>query len=275
MKGKKFNKTRAGLASLATLIGSNTMAQDSESRGKLAPFETNPNAILENETAWAKLGLEKPDEITQGTQPWISFNSNTEFLSKYITYGMTYSDNPVIQETLTASIGNFNISGFSNYDTKTGKVNETDLFVDGFITPNDNITLFGGYALYDSPTNLFPTTHEIFGGVTAEQMPFRPTLMLVHDIDKYGGLYGQASLTHDQELSILGKNTSLSLEAVLGYNAGYYREDSGLTNVEGKLSLPITIGDATLETSIRYIHSLDESFTDNNLVYGFSISIPF
>lgn len=221
--------------------------------------------------------LEFDPSAINDTAPPISVSSKTDYLSKYIYYGVLYSEDPVVQESLTVSIGNWNLTGFVNYDAKSEEINETDLILDGFVSVGDDLTLFGGYAFYTSPTDVFETTHEIFGGVSFDKLPLTPTLLFVHDVGAYGGLYGQLSLSHQQELFDFGRSgkVSLSAEGILGFNNGYYREGSGFSHLEGKLELPIELGNnVSIAPSLTYIHGLDNDF-DDHLIYGLSLRFNF
>jgi len=187
----------------------------------------------------------------------LNLGFRTDCFSKYVSRGMTYSENPVIQPSISVNKGSLTAIGITNFDTQCSEFNEYDLVLD-YTKTAGNITFSSGYGLYTFPGTEMQKTEEVYASATLEKT-FRPTLKAVYDFDKGKGLY--AELSAGKDISI-GK-TTISATGKLGYNNKYFREKSSLSNLEVNLSMPIESGkNMTIRPCINCSKALDLDFID-------------
>jgi len=189
--------------------------------------------------------------------------------SKYVVRGMAYSENPVIQPSISVNKGNLTAIGIGNFDTQCNEFNEYDLVLD-YTKNAGKITFSAGYGLYTFPETEMQKTQEAYASATLEKT-FRPTLKAVYDFDKGKGLYAELSVSKDINI---GK-TTMSANGKLGYNNNYFREKSSLSNFEINLSMPIKTGNnMTIKPSISCTKALDKDFIDQ-FYAGFGLNYQF
>jgi len=199
----------------------------------------------------------------------ISLHATTDILSKYVLRGYSYSEKPVMQETLTASYNDVSLIGFMNYDLDTRNLNELDLTMD--ITKRiGSATWSAGYTLLSFPNSNYKKTQEIYAEITLDTL-LNPQVKVYHDFDEGRGTYAELSCRH-----MFGSGQArVSASAALGYNRHYYRARSGLSHAEFRLSLPVQANEKVAITPfIDYSKSLDKDFQDE-LFGGVSISLGF
>lgn len=252
---------------------------------------------------------QRPDQvraIADEEEP-LSFSTKTEWLSKYLSDGIVYSDTPVIQESISTTFGYLSAEIFLNYDTGSHELDELSVYTEAYLPINDTVYLYGGYNLFTSPSNAFNTENELTAGIalerdvftlyagyilsfpdiahdfaaqlTLENLALRPTVYLVHNVTGDEAAYLQLSVSHTQELirSARDRTVAINLAASLNYNRNYYLDKTGLTHLEAQLSLPVQLtASMTFEPSVLYtipiMHHVD---LQHHVVYGLGISLDF
>ena len=214
---------------------------------------------------------EKEESVKQEQTSQFLLSARTDFLSKYLLRGTTISETPVIQPTLSATYRTFSLVGLGNFDTQTGNFSEADLTLDFTKPLSENVTLSIGYTLLTFPNTQSEKTQEVYAVVTLDK-PLKPTIRAYHDFDEGKGIYGELFCGHDFNLGKIG----ISIAGILGYNGHYFREDSGLSHLELRLSAPIRLGSSIILTPmVNYSKSLDKPSFQDELYGGISLNFSF
>lgn len=206
-----------------------------------------------------------------GSQERVGFSSKTDFFSKYVFRGFTYSDKPVIQQSVTASYKDLNITGWFNFDTEMEDLNEEDLMID-FAKSLGEVTLLAGYELFTFPNTDIPKTQEVYIGVSLDKVLLNPTLLVFYDFEDGDGTYGEFSLNEGVKFG----DVEVLANAKLGYNDHYFRENSGLSHVEIGVAIPINLTDnLAITPNVNYSKSLDDRDFEDELYGGISLELRF
>jgi hypothetical protein len=149
----------------------------------------------------------------------VSLDTRVDFLSKYVCRGFTYSENPVIQPSVSVSYKDLSLIGFSNFDIPEHKFNELDITIDFTRPLNDNFILSLGYTLLTFPNNQSKKTQEIYAGITLDKL-LKPSLKIYYDFDDGKGEYGEFSCNHNFDFGKM----AVFVTGILGYNHHYFRK---------------------------------------------------
>jgi uncharacterized protein (TIGR02001 family) len=201
----------------------------------------------------------------------IGFRSDLSLVSKYIWRGFDTiaDDRPAIQPSVTFDFGKsgvwFNLwSAVALADTDFV---ELDLVVGYDRTlPKDMILSAGlGYFTFPSMSG-YPdensTTPEIYVGVTANSLPFCPSVTLYYDFNMGDGIYATLSLSKDFKMETNVLNASF----LIGYTDQYrdMEVDPGFSDVCLGVSTDFNLRSITLTPSINYVIVPNETVNDEN-----------
>lgn len=192
-----------------------------------------------------------------------SASGDLAFASKYIWRGIRVTDEPVLQPSMTLGIGNFSFNAWANMDltgindisptiSSQGKFTEID-YTFAYDQSFDDISISGGLIFYTFDWLFFPTTAEIFGGVTFDSVPASPSVTLYVDVDETSagagstGLYILLAAGHTFETGndvVTGVDVSGTFAfANSGYTNFYFGPDGGATDASVTVSVPFEIDD--------------------------------
>ena len=212
----------------------------------------------------------------------VTVGVEVETLSKDVFRGLQYSEGPA---TWTVPWVGFQgkepwqnvwVGAPFKYDWDEHAVTEQDFSVEYALPSPEGIDAAVGYSHFTFPTTDFPNTQEVYGRLGFD-VPLTPTFTLVYDFDdgnEYGGegVYAEAGISHSVPLF---DKLAVDLSATLGYNHGYFREESGFSHVELGVGTSLRVGDFVniplledmlITPHVNYSHSLDGDF--ENHVYG-------
>jgi hypothetical protein len=222
--------------------------------------------------------------IVPGARAQIEFSGDAyaSINSMYLWRGFDLSPDAdyVVQPGMDISFGGFTLRYWSNLDSDSGEMNETDLTVDYSFDANDLISLSLGnifYALED-----LDDTNELYLGVGFNTF-LSPSLKVYYDYDEAEetGLFYTASIGHSFDLK---KSLGLSLGALVSYNqkSDYAVGDySDLHNAEISLSLDYAVNDRiTVSPAFIYSAALsddaeDIAGIDEEFMGGVTVALTF
>src|SRR3989338_145394 len=248
---KKTLRTLTGIATLLALA----LASGCASAPKIQESKDNNTPKPEQ--------TEVPPEV-----PSVSGTVKTGYVNKYLSRGFALSLAPVVQTTASATYGNASIIGFSNYDTRTGSVNELDATLD-ITKPVGSVTLSAGGTVLTFPNTKQKTTFELYGSASLDTL-LKPTFTIVHDPAQGKGTVGILSVSHALDIGKL----DFAFDASVFYNDHYFRPESGLSNIDAGASVAIPLGKLNLTPTIRHSEALGKGFTTETYG-GVSVSFDF
>ena len=191
--------------------------------------------------------------VTFQTPPSVSASANAS--SAYLFRGVPQVDALVLQADLDASItdttgGTYRLSTWVNVDGSNntgdavfprnngGEVTEID-FVQEYSREFDGWSGAVGLTSYHYPDGVGPSTNELYVAATLDG-PLSPTLVANYDFDVVDGLYVQAGLSQEWELSEdLVLDAGVSLGFADSDQGRFYWGDhsSGLSHIEGVIGV--------------------------------------
>lgn len=135
-----------------------------------------------------------------------------------------------------------------------------------------------GYIYYYFPPSE-DETHEVYWGISYENLPLSPSMYIYNDFDDGSGVWIEWSVSHTFDL----KYFELNLYSTLGYNHRQWGDTSTFSNILYGASIPVQLGShMTVEPFLSYSQRLNETYTDDRdlLVHdqwygGFNYSISF
>lgn len=157
----------------------------------------------------------------------VSTSLSVDWVTDYVWRGMLLTNNPVIQPSLTLSAYGLNLNVWGSVDVTDVNEDkgenyhwqETDYTISYEYSPMEGLDLTGGFIWYTFSG--LDSTGEVFGTVTLPCVPLSPSLSAYYDIDEADGLYLNAGLSHDLEIT---EKLGLTLSGGLGYGNNNYHE---------------------------------------------------
>jgi len=157
----------------------------------------------------------------------VSTSASVDWVTAYLWRGMRLTNNPVVQPSLTFSAYGFSLNAWGSVDVTD--VNEDDgegyhlqeIDYTGSYTyaPMEGLDLTGGFVWYTFSG--LDSTGELFGTVSLPCVPLSPSLSAYYDVDEADGLYLNAGLKHDIEIT---EKLGLTLSGGIGYGDDNYHE---------------------------------------------------
>lgn len=227
--------------------------------------------------------------------------------SRYMFWGLTLSNRPVIQPDVYVSFAGFTAGVWANLevtkDNSSGDftsggnragITEVDYWLEynrvvgpasvkvgatRWTYPEKNT---GTLAPYATQAN-FPglkngpdiNSTEIYGAVTLGDLPLSPNVTVYYDADIYKGWFGWASLSHDVPIGA----KSVTLGALMGYSTGHDNTGSsqiplyvknGITHFDFSAALPLEIGAVSFTPNAHFQVNVDDAtkFTSGTQANG-------
>lgn len=204
-----------------------------------------------------------------------------DFSSRFIWRGFDLNpDNkPVLQPSITVPLGDtgFAVNFWGSFSFEDKTLHETDITLSYDFTKLKNFSLsvgFTHYGWYFSEDFKFSahTTQEIYITVGLPNVPLKPGVSLYYDLNNGDGLYASLGIGHNLKLS---ERIALDLSASLGYNGGMWIEESGFSNLDFIVSVPIQLGKISISPFlVTTIIMMDEvnPEVDNEIYIGGSLA---
>lgn len=146
--------------------------------------------------------------------PEVSGSASVDIMSQYVWRGWQLSDDSAIQPSAGITYEGFGANIWSNYDSDTTAITETD-FTLNYTFSADKFGFDVGYIFYTFPDSDFDT-QEIYVSASYDVI-LSPSLTIYYDFDEGEGAFIVASVGHSFTLS---KDLSVDLGASIGYNVG-------------------------------------------------------
>jgi uncharacterized protein (TIGR02001 family) len=209
------------------------------------------------------------------------FTLKADLVSSYIWRGFDLNpyERPVLQPSINYSLGDTGLSlelwGSFSFENK--ELHEFDFSLAYQQRLGKHLELAAGlihYGWYFSPDFRFEddTTHELFLSAALPGSIFSPGLAVFYDFHNGDGVY--VLLQSDFEAALLSR-VGLRLYASLGYNAGQWLAegvDPGLSDLNLKMSVPISVGDFRVVPYAQYTFVLMEAISEEDyFLYGISV----
>ena len=217
----------------------------------------------------------------------VTVGSDVALNSRYMFWGLTLSNRPVVQPDVWLSVAGFTAGAWANVElTKDGGpsdltsggsragITEVDYWLEygrtvatadvkvGVILwtyPKSNTGVLGPCVPDCGIPNNGPDINstELYGAVTFSQLPLSPNITAYYDVDLYKGLFGWVSLSH----SIPVGTQSVSLGALMGVctamsNTGADQiplyTKHGITHFDFSAAVPLTIGSISVNPNAHF-----------------------
>ena len=241
------------------------------------------------------------------TAAQVTVGADLALNSRYMFWGLTLSNRPVVQPDIYLSYAGFTAGVWGNFEVSKDN-DPADYTSGGTRSGNTEVDYWAEYNRAVGPTDLKlgvirwtysqrntgslgPLTPgdppeltdngpdinstEIYGAVTVPEVPLSPNLTLYYDTDIYKGLFGWVAVTHPVPL---GKN-SLELGGLVGFTVGETNTTSnqiplyaseGITHLDFSAGLPLTVGALSITPNVHFQINVDEEtkFTSGTQANG-------
>jgi hypothetical protein len=158
-------------------------------------------------------------------------------VSRYVFGGLTFSDEPVIHPSFSASAGGFRLTAFGTWYSDPGELLEADLFLE-YATERGRWSLYGAVSRYHFDLGQgWEGTTELYAGAGWDG-PLQPSLAVTEDFDLGDGGLVEASIGHSPKLGARRLEASLTL----AHNRHYYSDLTGLSHLELALEMELPLG---------------------------------
>lgn len=205
--------------------------------------------------------------------------------SHYVWRGITLTDGPVLQPSITGTQGRFSVNVWGNLELddatdRSGELTEIDVTLNYSVVPEGPVTVDVGLIEYTFPASTLAGTREAyvslgFGGIVS------PVLNLYYDFDLIDDLYANLGISFGSELA---NSWSWSLDLTAGYAGEDFARiaaggtDSGLFDGVAKLGIAhegATVGFGAYAALVEHVDSdvLPDQPTD--FLAGVSVSWSF
>jgi len=227
-------------------------------------MKTIMTAILLGGLAIARPGISQEKEEAKSQ---MEFCTRVDAMSKHMFRGLTFSEKPILQPTVSGTYKNLTVIGFGSYKTDTKEINEADIIADYTMLVSENVSVSAGYAYLTFP-DINAKSQEVYVAVSLDTL-LSPSMSIVYDFKEGDGVYGEISADHDFE------KFPLSISAKLGYNHHYFRENSGFSHAELNVKIPINFGNLSVTPAISFSKSLDKRNIQDELYAGVIMEYSF
>jgi hypothetical protein len=211
-------------------------------------------------TALAMLALARP--ALGQAPPERRFEAAATGVSRYVFGGLTFSDEPVVHPSLSASAGGFRLTAFGTWYSDSQELLEADLFLE-YETLRGPVALYGAVSRYHFELeDGWQGTTELYVGAIWETL-LQPGLAVTEDIGLGDGGLVELSIGHSLGLGPRRLDASLTL----AHNRHYYSALTGLSHLEAALEMELPLGSRLrLKPRIAALRSLRDDV--ESAVYG-------
>ncbi len=209
-----------------------------------------------------------------------SFSYQLDFNSSYIWRGwdLNPSKKPVIQPSITYAFGDtgFALNFWGSFSFTDSTVNETDITLSYDFKTSENLSLSAGfihYGWYFAKNFEFKenTTQEVYLTAGFPKVILSPSISIYYDINNGDGLYLVGGIGYGLYLS---EKITADLSASIGYNGGQWTTETGLSDINFGISVPVPLDKLSLSVSANYTIVLLDALGDTNYFwFGASLSL--
>jgi DNA-directed RNA polymerase subunit RPC12/RpoP len=229
-----------------------------------------------------------PEEEEKG----LCLGADAGFFNKYVSRGVTLSEDPVFQPDVWASYRGVTLSVWGNMDLtdvneNEAQFNELDLTLD-YSGQWDALSYSAGGIYYIFPNTGSRDTAEVYTSLHYDMM-LEPTLTVYYDFVEADGFYVVLGIGHGLEIPLrldvvtvrleLGMQVGWGSRNFIRFNAGVHND--ALTDWVTTASLPVTLGEhLTVSPMISYSSVLDKDIRaaneqNDNFIWGATLSSNF
>lgn len=214
------------------------------------------------------------------------------FFSKYVSRGVTLSDDPVFQPDAWLSYREFTVSVWGNMDTtdindSDGEFNELDFTVD-YSGSWEKVNYSAGGIYYVFPNTGADDTAELYLSACYDIL-LQPTVTVFYDFLEADGFYGAFGIGHSFDIPLPADavNAALELSAQAGWGTRNFNEfnagtsHTAFTDMVITAGFPVTLSENfTIKPTLSYSSALDRTIRtknegNDNLVWGVVASGSF
>ena len=198
-------------------------------------------------------------------------------LSGYMWRGQYYSDEPVLQPSITVSDDSgLSLNTWGNMDLTdnndaSGEYTELDVTLSYALPIEGPVSLSLGFIQYTFPA-AGGATRELYATIGVDA-PLSPTLSVYADVDEATGFYGLFGLSHSFDLA---EGLSLGLSASIAYATDSYNEfyfgvdDAAFNDVNAGVSLTYAFSEKfSLAVLATYTTLIDSDIKDGSEAIGY------
>ena len=200
--------------------------------------------------------------------------------SSYIWRGwdLNASKKPVIQPSVTYGFGDtgFALNLWCSFSFEDSAVNEIDFTLSYDFKTSEDLSLSAGfihYGWYFADNFKFKdhTTQEIYLTAGFPKVVLSPSISVYYDINNGDGLYLVGGVGYGVKLS---DKLTADLSASIGYNGGQWTDESGFSDLNFGVSVPVPLDKLSLSVSANYTIVLLDALGDTNYFWvGASLSL--
>jgi len=167
--------------------------------------------------------------VTPGVQAGekITLETSVDWVSHYVWRGMLFTDDPVLQPSVTVSMGalslnvwgNVDVTDVNEVDNDDYRLQEIDYSLSYAMSPMEGIDLEAGFLWYTYSS--WESTGEVYGSVTFPCVLLSPSLTAYYDVNEADGWYLNAGVKHSFAMT---ERLALILSGGLGWGSNNYHE---------------------------------------------------
>jgi len=165
----------------------------------------------------------------------LNFSLDSNSSSKYMFFGMPFSNGNINQTMLNMNKGDFTGTLWGNYDVKQGKLNEVDVFADYARSINKLNLSLGAIYFIAKVDDDWVDCVDWHAGINASA-PLNPSLNYHKFTGADNGDYTELGISKNFTVN---KRVMITTSGKIGYNNGAFRDKKGLSHLEGNLKVPI------------------------------------
>ena len=213
-------------------------------------------------------------------QLYAGVSYGVDFSSRYIWRGFDLNNNKaVLQPSITYGFGDSGVSaniwGSFSFDYK--ELNELDLTLSYEFKNLKDIALTVGFVHYgwyfvDDFKFEDNTSQEFYLTAGLTNLPLSPTFSFYYDVNNGDGLYASLGIGHSLKLN---ETLTMDLSASLGYNGKQWIDESGFSDLNFGVSIPIKLNKLSVSPFLRAtIVLMDEvnPGVDSEIYFGVSLA---
>lgn len=189
--------------------------------------------------------------------------ADATYSSRYVAKdGSILSERAVVQQHVNMGLERLALDLWGNYDLGSKELNELDITLDYTQPVSDKVNLSVGYTYFHYPTGFMNETQEIYAGIGYSGL-FNASIFAFHDFVDGKGTLILPKLGKEFKYNKIGIYPNLTL----GYNSGYFQDDSRFSHLKLGVDLNIPIGSGwSLMPFLNHQFGLNENFKD--ITYG-------
>lgn len=211
-------------------------------------------------------------------------SGQVDLVSRYIWRGFDLlpDNHAAIQPSLTIDLGEsgFSLNVWSSFALTQREVfrhsDEIDMTLSYVFQIAESWEVTAGFTNYgywfaDNFKFKDNTSQEVYVTVARPDLPLSPQLSVYYDFNLGSGLYVTLGGSHELKVN---EKLSVEMGGLIGFNSRQYIDQTGFSDIDLYVKVPLTVGKLTLTPSLNVmIPLLDEVNEDTEIWFGFSAAL--